>query len=52
MSKKELKTNAMRMLERQKIPYEYKTYECEEFVGRFLPPIRPGFRMNWCTRRS
>ena len=33
MSKKELKTNAMRMLERQKIPYEYKTYECEEFVS-------------------
>ena len=21
------------MLERQKIPYEYKTYECEEFVS-------------------
>lgn len=33
MSKKEFKTNAMRILERQKIPYEYKTYECDEFVS-------------------
>lgn len=29
---KELKTNAMRMLDRFKIPYEYRTYECDEFV--------------------
>jgi len=29
---KELKTNAMRMLERMKIPYRYRTYECDEFV--------------------
>ena len=33
MSKKELKTNAMRILDRQKIPYEYLTYECDEFVN-------------------
>ncbi len=33
MSKKELKTNAMRILDKQKIPYEYKTYECDEFVS-------------------
>lgn len=33
MGKKELKTNAMRMLEKRKIPYEYLTYECEEFVS-------------------
>ena len=33
MSKKELKTNAMRLLDRLKIPYEYETYECEEFVS-------------------
>ena len=32
MSKKELKTNAMRMLDRMKIPYEYETYECEYFT--------------------
>lgn len=32
LSKKEVKTNAMRILDRQKIPYEYTTYECEEFT--------------------
>ncbi len=32
MSKKELKTNAMRILEKHKIPYEMQTYECDEFV--------------------
>ena len=32
MAKKELKTNAMRMLDRMKIPYEYETYECEDFT--------------------
>ena len=32
MSKKEFKTNAMRILDRNKIPYEYQTYECDEFV--------------------
>lgn len=29
---KEIKTNAMRILERQKIPYQVMTYECDEFV--------------------
>lgn len=33
MSKKEVKTNAMRILDRQKIPYEYQEYECEDFTG-------------------
>lgn len=32
MGKKELKTNAMRILERNKIPYTYDTYECDEFT--------------------
>lgn len=32
MSKKELKTNAMRMLDKGRIPYEYQTYECDAFV--------------------
>lgn len=32
MSKKEVKTNAMRILDRLKIPYEYTTYECDEFT--------------------
>lgn len=29
---KEAKTNAMRMLDRQKIAYETLTYECDEFI--------------------
>lgn len=32
MGKKETKTNAMRILDRLKIPYEYDTYECDEFT--------------------
>lgn len=32
MSKKELKTNAMRILDRYKITYEYSCYDCEEFT--------------------
>ncbi|MDD6202532.1 MAG: Cys-tRNA(Pro) deacylase [Lachnospiraceae bacterium] len=29
---KAVKTNAMRILDREKIPYEFRSYECEEFV--------------------
>jgi len=29
---KEIKTNAMRILESQKIPYTHMTYECDEFI--------------------
>ena len=29
---KEAKTNAMRMLDKKKVPYEAITYECDEFV--------------------
>ena len=29
---KELKTNAMRILEREKAPYRINTYECSEFI--------------------
>lgn len=32
MAKKEQKTNAMRILEKLNIPFETKTYECDEFV--------------------
>ena len=32
MAKKENKTNAMRILESMKIPFEAYTYECEEFT--------------------
>ncbi|MCD7922126.1 MAG: Cys-tRNA(Pro) deacylase [Clostridiales bacterium] len=30
--KKEIKTNAMRILESMEIPFQHYTYECEEFV--------------------
>lgn len=29
---KEMKTNAMRILEKEKIPFKHYTYECDEFV--------------------
>ena len=29
---KEVKTNAMRILDRNKIPYKLNVYECEEFI--------------------
>ncbi len=29
---KEIKTNAMRILDRMKIPYVHHTYECDEFI--------------------
>ena len=32
MSKKELKTNAMRILDKNKISYETINYECDEFI--------------------
>lgn len=43
MSKKELKTNAMRILDRQKIPYEYETYECDEFTDGIQVADRLGY---------
>lgn len=32
MAKKEVKTNAMRILDTMKIPYKHHEYECKEFV--------------------
>ena len=29
---KEVKTNAMRILDKNKIPYELLSYECDEFI--------------------
>ena len=29
---KEIKTNAMRILEKNKVPYEVLQYECDEFI--------------------
>ena len=31
---KEIKTNAMRILDRMKIPYTHYTYECEDVYKR------------------
>ena len=42
MSKKELKTNAMRILDKNKVPYEYMTYECEEFVSGVMAADKTG----------
>lgn len=42
MSKKELKTNAMRILDKNKIPYEYMTYECEEFISGVMTADKTG----------
>lgn len=39
---KEAKTNAMRILERQKIPYETLTYECEDFTDGLHVADRTG----------
>ena len=51
MSKKELKTNAMRILDRNKIPYEYETYECDEFAMESQQQIKSVFRTNRYIRR-
>ena len=36
---KEVKTNAMRILESMKIPFEAHTYECEEFIDAMLSDV-------------
>ena len=43
MSKKEVKTNAMRMLDRMKIPYEYEEYECDEFSDGIVTADKLGY---------
>ena len=44
MSKqKEIKTNAMRILETKKIPYTLYTYECDEFIDALKIADRLGF---------
>ena len=42
MSKKELKTNAMRILDRNKIPYEYQTYDCADFIDGITAADKAG----------
>lgn len=42
MGKKEIKTNAMRILDRMKISYTYDTYECDEFTDGIQTADRLG----------
>ena len=39
MAKKSEKTNALRLLDKLKIPYEAHSYPCEEFTGGELSLI-------------
>ncbi len=48
--RKEIKTNAMRILEAMKISYTHITYECREFVDG-LQRTCFLFPMKRCTRR-
>ena len=43
MGKKEVKTNAMRILDSQKIPYTYETYECDEFTDGIQTADKLGY---------
>lgn len=47
MEKKEVKTNAMRILERQKIPYTYETYECDEFTDGIETADKLGYEHQY-----
>lgn len=38
---KEIKTNAMRILDRQKIKYEVLQYECDEFIDGLHTAEKP-----------
>ena len=42
MGKKELKTNAMRILDKNKIPYEYQTYDCAVFIDGITAADKAG----------
>lgn len=44
MSKKELKTNAMRILDRMKIAYKYEEYECKDFTDGGQVADRLGYK--------
>lgn len=39
---KEIKTNAMRILDKNKIPYELLTYECDEFIDGLHTAAKTG----------
>ena len=52
MGKKEAKTNAIRILETMKIPYEARTYECDDFVDAAQIADKLGLTTQACTRLS
>ena len=52
MSKKEVKTNAMRMLDRMKIPYEYEEYECDEFSDGIETADKLGYDHKYVYRKK
>ena len=43
MSKKEVKTNAMRMLDRAKVSYTYEEYECDDFTDGIQTADKLGY---------
>lgn len=47
---KEAKTNAMRMLDRQKVKYEAFSYECDEFIDGSTVRIRSVLPMTSLLR--
>ena len=55
---KELKTNAMRILEKNKVPYEAIQYECEEFIDglhtaqKTGAPVEQSFKTLVVQRKS
>ena len=51
MGKKEVKTNAMRILDRKKISYEYQTYECDEFTDGIETADKLNLPHEQVTRR-
>ena len=48
---KETKTNAMRILDRHKIPYELFQYECEDLWMESMWQIKMVYRENSLSRR-
>ena len=43
MSKKEVKTNAMRMLDRARVSYTYEEYECDDFTDGIQTADKLGY---------
>lgn len=48
---KEVKTNAMRLLDTLRVPYRHYSYECHEFVDARHTAEALGCRRRRCTRR-